>query len=173
MVGGFDVQTYKVPSIEDIELGHRIAAAGGKIVVLPALQGKHLKVWSLSNGIFTDIFRRALPWSRLMINRGGLVDELNVSRMERIKAVVAGLLLLSVLAMPFEDDFLWPVVVLLGLAAVLNRELLRFMNDNGGPFFALKAFLYHQLYYVYSSAAYAWCLFEYHVLGRKGRLHVP
>ncbi|MEV8467210.1 glycosyltransferase [Fluviibacterium sp. DFM31] len=172
-VGGFDVTTYKVPSIEDIELGDRIARAGGRILVLPRLQGKHLKVWTLRNGIFTDIFRRALPWSRLMINRGGLVNELNVSRSERIKAVIAGLLLLSLLALPFDGEILWLTLLLLGLAAWLNRDLIAFMKDNGGPVFAVKAFLYHQVYYVYSSAAYAWCLFEYHVLGRKGRLHVP
>lgn len=172
-VGGFDVETYKVPSIEDIELGDRIARAGGRILVLPELQGKHLKVWTISNGIFTDIFRRALPWSRLMINRGGLVNQLNVGRMERVKAVIAGVLILSVLAAPFAPELLWFSLVLLLLAAWLNRALIAFMNDNGGPLFAVKAFLYHQLYYVYSSGAYAWCLFEYHVLGRKGRLHVP
>ncbi|MCA8883687.1 MAG: glycosyltransferase family 2 protein [Rhodobacteraceae bacterium] len=172
-VGGFDVDTYKVPSIEDIELGDRIARAGGRILVLPELQGKHLKVWTISNGIFTDIFRRALPWSRLMINRGGLVNQLNVGRMERVKAVVAGLLILSLLASVFNLALLWAVLALLAAAIWLNRSLIAFMNANGGPLFALKAFLYHQIYYVYSSSAYAWCLFEYHVLGRKGRLHVP
>lgn len=38
---------------------------------------------------------------------------------------------------------------------------------------AVAALLYHQLYYVYSAGSFAWCLFEYHVLGVKDRLHVP
>lgn len=172
-VGGFDTGTYRVPSIEDIELGDRIVRAGGLIRVEPELQGKHLKVWTIRNAIFTDIFRRALPWSRLMINRGGLVDELNVSQGERLRAVVAGLLLLSLLLLPFVSGA-WAVTAgLLALAFVLNRPLVAFMNANGGPAFALRAFLYHQIYYVYSAGAYAWCLFEFHVLGVKNRLHVP
>ena len=39
--------------------------------------------------------------------------------------------------------------------------------------FALGALAWHQVYYVYSAAAFVWCLFEYHILGRKNRLHVP
>lgn len=172
-IGGFDIDTYRVPSIEDIELGDRIARAGGKIRVEPELQGKHLKVWTIRNGIFTDIFRRALPWSRLMINRGGLVDELNVSKTERLRALVAGLLILSVLALPFVAGAWMATLGLAVLAAAVNWPLLRYMNDNGGPLFALRALLYHQLYYVYSAGAYVWCLFEFHVLGIKNRLHVP
>lgn len=57
-LGGFDTETYKVPSIEDIEFGSRIAAAGGRILVVPDLEAKHLKVWTVPNGMFTDIFRR-------------------------------------------------------------------------------------------------------------------
>ena len=68
-VGGFDVETYKRPSIEDIELGYRVKASGGRILVLPDLLGKHLKIWTIRNAIHTDIFCRALPWSRLMIDR--------------------------------------------------------------------------------------------------------
>lgn len=172
-IGGFDVGTYRVPSIEDIELGDRIARAGGRIRVEPALQGKHLKVWTIRNAIFTDIFRRALPWSRLMINRGGLVDELNVSKAERLRALIAGLLILSVLALPFVSGGWLVTLSLAGLAAAVNWPLVRFMTDNGGPLFALRALLYHQLYYVYSAGAYVWCLFEFHVLGVKNRLHVP
>ena len=44
---------------------------------------------------------------------------------------------------------------------------------NGGPGFAARATAFHQVYYVYSATAYVWCLFEYHVLGKKNRLHVP
>jgi hypothetical protein len=62
---------------------------------------------------------------------------------------------------------------LLALAAIANAAFLRFMFSNGGFGFAILTFLYHQVYYVYSAAAFAWCLFEYHVLGVKNRLHVP
>jgi glycosyltransferase involved in cell wall biosynthesis len=172
-VGGYDVDTYRVPSIEDIELGYRIRSAGFRITVDPTLQGKHLKVWTPKGAIFTDIFRRALPWSRLMIAREGVADDLNTSQTERVKAGVAGLLLLCLIALPIWPG-LWPFLAgLAGLAVVLNWRLVQFMRDNGGLWFATKALAWHQLYYVYSATCFVWCLFEYHVLGIRNRLHVP
>ena len=102
-VAGFDVETYRKPSIEDIELGYRITRAGGRILVEPDLLGKHLKVWTLRNAIHTDIYRRALPWARLMITREGLGDELNTGWPERARALVALMLLLSLPAL-----LIWP-----------------------------------------------------------------
>ena len=172
-IGGFDVETYRVPSIEDIELGYRIRSNGGRIVVDPELQSKHLKIWTVRNAIFTDIFRRALPWSRLMISREGLGDELNTSMAERMRAVIAGLFLISLILLPFVSG-IWPLTLGLAILAIVsNWSFVSFLYRNGGLWFAARAILYHQLYYVYSTASYVWCLFEYHVLGRKNRLHVP
>lgn len=172
-LGGFDVETYRVPSIEDIEFGDRIKRAGGRILLLPDLQGKHLKVWSLRNTIFTDIFRRALPWSRLIIARGALPDDLNTGKAERVKAAVAGGFFLSLFSLAVFPQA-WPLpLFLLIAAAVLNWSFVRFMFENGGVWFAIRSFLFHQVYYVYSAAAFSWCLFEYHVLGIKDRLLVP
>lgn len=172
-VGGFDTETYRVPSIEDIELGYRIKAVGKRIKVLPEWQGKHLKIWSMKNAIFTDIFRRALPWSRLMIAREGLTNELNAGVAERLRAVVAGLFWLSILVALCGLLSPWWVLVAFAAALLGNWKLTSFFFRTGGPAFALAAMLYHQLYYVYSAGAYVWCLFEYHVLGRRNRLHVP
>jgi hypothetical protein len=108
-----------------------------------------------------------------MISREGLANDLNTGRAERLKAVVAGLLLLSILALPFALQA-WPVP--LGLAVValgLNWRLASFFYRLGGLGFAAASIAYHQFYYVYSAGAFAWCLFEYHVLGRRNRLHVP
>ncbi len=172
-LGGFDVATYKVPSIEDIELGYRICAAGGVIVVDPTLLGKHLKVWTIRNAVFTDIFRRALPWSRLMIAREGLGDDLNTSKAERGRAVLAGLFLLSVPAALICWGLWWLPVGLFALAVLTNLGLAQFFVAHLGAGRALLAMLYHQFYYVYAAGAFAWCLFEYHILGVRNRLHVP
>lgn len=93
-IGGFDVDRYSQPSIEDIELGHRLRARGQRILLDPALQGTHLKVWSFGGMIHTDIFRRAVPWARLMVNQSGLVDDLNVSKFEQLRLILAVILLL-------------------------------------------------------------------------------
>ena len=120
-VGGFDIKTYEVPSIEDIELGYRIVETGRRIVVEPCLQGKHLKVWTMRNSLRTDIFCRALPWSRLMISREGLTDDLNTSAMERLRAGLAGLLFLSVLALPFWTG-LWPFDAIAGRVGLYRQS---------------------------------------------------
>ena len=172
-VGGFDVATYRVPSIEDIELGYRLHAAGGVICVDPELLGKHLKVWSMRQAIHTDIFRRALPWSRLMIAREGLGDDLNTSRGERLRAILAGCLVLSILAVPFAPSLWWLPLSVFVMAIAANARLFAFFVRHLGLMRAVAALLYHQLYYVYSAGSFAWCLFEYHVLGVKDRLHVP
>ena len=45
--GGFDT-SFSRPSIEDIELGHRLYRSGCKIILDPTIQVKHLKAWSFS-----------------------------------------------------------------------------------------------------------------------------
>ena len=91
--GGFDAVSYPYPSLEDIELGFRLRQRGLRIVLAPEMQGTHLKVWRLGNLLYTDIFRRALPWSRLIHSRSGLPDVLNVRFGERSIIVAVGILL--------------------------------------------------------------------------------
>ncbi|MEM6825304.1 MAG: glycosyltransferase [Pseudomonadota bacterium] len=166
-LGGFDTETYRVPSIEDIELGYRISGAGHRIVLDPTLLCKHLKVWTIHNSVMTDIFKRALPWSRLMIGREGVTNDLNTGDAEKLRAVLAWCLVFSVLVLPIVP-VVWPLTLLLAAGALFaNWQLAAFLARHGGPGFALLCMAYHQFYYMYSSATFAWCLFEYHVLGRR------
>lgn len=165
-VGGFDVKTYTRPSIEDIELGYRLRAAGGRILLLPDLQGKHLKVWTLRNAIRTDIFARALPWSRLMIGREGLTDDLNTSRAERARAGLAGLWLMSILILPVWPGLWGLALALFAVVVAVNWPLVAFLYKAAGPGVAIRGGLYHQLYYVYSAIVFVWCLLEARFLGR-------
>ena len=170
-VGGFDVETYKRPSIEDIELGYRIKSGGGRILVLPGLLGKHLKTWTIRNAIHTDIFCRALPWSRLMIGRGGVPDDLNTSIAEQLRAVLAGLLFLSVLMLPFAPSRVWMFLVVLGIAIAANWPFLRFLWRASGLRVAVLGGAFHQLYYVYSASTFVWSMLEA-ALERR-RKHAP
>ena len=52
--GGFDAARYPRASIEDVELGIRLAEAGARIVLDPELQGTHLKEWGLGEMLRTD-----------------------------------------------------------------------------------------------------------------------
>lgn len=159
--GGFDVVRYTRPSIEDIELGYRLRAAGGRIVLSPALQGTHLKVWRFVNLIHTEVFCRAIPWSRLMLAQTGLVNDLNVGKAERLRAVLAGVFVLSLLAPMHPAMPWWTPLAGLGVVALANAELVKLFYRRKGVLFALGGLLFHQVYYLYSSAAFAWCWFEH------------
>jgi len=168
-IGGFDIETYKRPSIEDIELGYRIRDSGGRILLLPDLLGKHLKVWTVPNVIYTDIFCRAVPWSRLMISRDSLPDDLNTSRSERARAILAGLFFVSIPTVAFFPSLWWAPLVLLAAIFIANANLFRFMVAAGGTALAVRGVLFHQFYYVYSSGVFAWCFLENILSRRKAR----
>ena len=78
-VGGFDSARFPVSSVEDIELGLRLAAAGGQIALDPAIQGTHLKRWRLWDMLVTDLVHRGTPWIALMLDRGPQAARLNLS----------------------------------------------------------------------------------------------
>ena len=159
--GGFDVERYQYPSIEDIELGHRMIKAGGRIRLLRDVQCTHLKVWRFWNLIHTEIFRRAIPWSRLIVTSGeGIPNDLNVGVAEQARAVLAGILFLAILA--YLTGYISSSLVLFSGLVVLvaNRDIAAFFNRRGGLLFALCAVFFHQIYYLYSASAFAWVLFE-------------
>lgn len=88
--GGFDDVRYRRPSIEDIELGSRISAAGGRIVLDPQLRGTHAKRWTLRAMIATDLHDRGAPWVELLIaNRGAGAGQLNLGWRYRLSALAA------------------------------------------------------------------------------------
>ena len=169
-LGGFDGARYGRPSIEDIEFGFRMRAAGWRIKLAPDLLGTHLKRWTLKEVVRTDIFQRAVPWSNLILSGAGMKDDLNVSGAERLKAGVAGLwfaALFGVLAPP-----LWPVApiaaaFLTACVSALNFDLFRFFQRNRGVQFALVATAFHQVYYVYSAVTFSLCALSYHLGGGK------
>ena len=66
------------PSIEDIELGSRLRDAGLRVWLCRDVLVTHLKEWSLVSMLRSDIRDRAVPWSRLILSRGKLPNDLNV-----------------------------------------------------------------------------------------------
>ena len=160
-VGGFDVARFTVPSIEDIELGYRLRAAGGRILLDPRIQATHLKRWTLRDLVQTDVTRRAIPWARLLLERDEAVDDLNVTAAERGRAILAWLIAgtAPLALIPLVGPLLLPIpVALLGLAMVANAQLLLLFLRREGLLFALGGALFLQVYYLYATGAWlvAW-----------------
>lgn len=171
-LGGFDAERYPWPSVEDIELGYRVREHGGKIVLDRDLLSKHLKRWGVRELVRVDIFRRAIPWARLMLERGSVTDDLNVSWFERARAGLAGLLTLSLPAAAFGFAPWWSPLALFAIALAANAELTAMFTRKRGPLFAIAAMAFHQFYYLYSTAAFLWCWLE-HKLTPKSRSYAP
>jgi hypothetical protein len=94
--GGFDERRFPHPSIEDIELGARLHRDGERLVLDPSIQGKHLKRWTLSGMVETDLRRRGVPWLRLMLEDGAPSTILNLGWRHRVSTGASLALLAAV-----------------------------------------------------------------------------
>ena len=96
-LGGFDELRFSRPSVEDIELGSRVHARGGPVLLDPTIQGKHLKRWTLSSMMRTDLWSRGVPWMRLVLERRARATALNLGWRHRISTGLSVLLLVGLL----------------------------------------------------------------------------
>jgi GT2 family glycosyltransferase len=154
-LGGFD-ERFDEPSVEDIELGMRLARGGARIRVLKELGVTHLKHWTLGSLIATDVRRRALPWSALLLADGRIPDDLNLRRRARVAVGLTALLLASLSLSPLVAGVTLVALGLAGALWVLDRRLWAFFAAERGWWFALRAVPLQWLYYAYSGAAFAW-----------------
>jgi GT2 family glycosyltransferase len=161
-VGGFD-EAYRTASIEDIELGLRLRQAGLRIRLCPDIQAAHLKRWTLGGLWRTDVFCRAVPWTRLILRVGNVPADLNLSWRSRASAaaawlaallLLAGLVCLGVGRTGCAGWSASGVVLALGTSTWLNADLHGFFLRKGGVGFALGAWALHHAYLLYSSATF-------------------
>ena len=130
-VGGFD-ESYLSAAVEDIEFGTRLRRGGYHIRLCPDIQVTHLKRWTFVSLLPADIFRRAVPWSRLILRQGHWPRDLNVDNKSRLSALSAWAALFF-LGLGFASPSAWwgllPALTALG---VLNAGLYRFFWRQGG-----------------------------------------
>jgi GT2 family glycosyltransferase len=146
-VGGFATD-HRVAPIEDIDLGLRLRAAGWRIRLDRDLLCKHLKYWSLSNMIRTDVFHRALPWGRILLRNQTFPAELNLSHGQRVAVGLAGVALVAALAAPFWPMALWILLAAVGGVIVANRAWFAFLARTQGLVFAVAAVPLQLIYHV-------------------------
>ena len=144
--GGFDESRH---ALEDIEFGYRLHQAGHRILLDKDLQFTHLKNYSFTRLIASDFFNRAIPWTRLMLEKSIFRSDLNTKSNNVLSVGVAFLILgapLLVWAYPFG---VWIVAASVGLFVALNWDFFRFIWQSRGTIFLLKAIPMHWFYYIY------------------------
>lgn len=167
--GMYDEWHYGRPQIEDIELGARIRRLGRRILLDPTIQVTHLKRWTLSGVIRTDLRDRGIPWARLLMHRGAVMSTgtLNLRSTEKLNTVLVWIAALMFLAAPFVGS-LWPVWLALGAIAVvilLNIPLWTFFARVRGPGFALLVMPAHLMYYLLNGISFGVGLLLQNLIG--------
>jgi GT2 family glycosyltransferase len=153
-LGGFD-ESYRRPSIEDIELGYRLKQAGYRIRLCKELQVKHLKRWNVMSLLQTDFFQRALPWTRLILRQRHIINDLNLNMSSRLSVMLTYGLLIALAGAWWWPGFLGMAAVLGFLLLFLNNSVYRFFQRQRGFWFALGTVPWHWLYFFYSGLAVA------------------
>lgn len=157
--GGFSAQ-YKTASIEDIEFGYRLKESGCEIRLLKNLQVKHLKKWDFNSMIKTDIFKRAIPWSELLIARDVGKYDLNLSCSTRLSIVLTFILVLSIVVCLSSPVYLSVTVSICCLLTIINRRFYLFLLRKRGIIFLLQSIPLHWLYFLYSGLSFAYVLLK-------------
>lgn len=163
--GGFNDVLFPFPSIEDVELGIRLVKSGHKIRLVPEAQGTHWKDWTLWRVWHTDVFRRALPWSRLIAEGQLAQADLNLAGKERLLALLA-VLVLSTAAIGIVFQPVW--LVSLAALALYLLGIHPFLAVVGRRTDALQLVgiaCLHFCYHLYASATYASVMLTRRVTG--------
>ncbi|MGI8908204.1 MAG: glycosyltransferase [Candidatus Sumerlaeaceae bacterium] len=157
-LGGF--RTAGLTLMEDIDYGHRMRDAGERIWLRPDIQVQHLKRWSLHELIYTDVVRRGIPWTIMMLRRGRREKDLNFSARQKVATIVA-CLLLPCLAVAWwlasrDGNAAWIALPAgqIAMLAALNAGLFRVFARRRGVFFAVACVPLLVLYYHYGAFAF-------------------
>jgi glycosyltransferase involved in cell wall biosynthesis len=146
-VGGFD-ERFRRPSIEDIELGYRLVAAGYTLRLDVSFRGRHLKRWTLASCVVTDIRARGIPWTQLIYRSRALSNDLSTSIGLRLSVVLTAALMISVGLAATKP---WAAVgapVLLAALIGLNFPYYRWFARRRGLLFAVRVIPLHLIHHL-------------------------
>lgn len=149
-VHGFDPAVTTGADVEDIHLGYRLRAAGFRIVLDPTLQVQHHKHYTIRGMIASDIYHRAVPWTRTMLQLRTFDKDLNLRRGSMVAAAAsAALPVTAVAAIWLGPPALAGTALVAGAWLALNRRFLLYVARTWSlrGAFQTAGFLY--LYFLY------------------------
>lgn len=149
-VGGFDAARYREPSVEDIELGMRLASNGARLELDGGLQGTHLKSWSLVEMVRTDFSRRGVPWVELLLRERRAPATLNLGWRHRLSAAACLALTASLVARKPR-----PAAGAVVALVALNHSLYTLLLRRRGPAAAATGVVLHAVHHLTGACAVA------------------
>ena len=151
-LGGFDADW---ENIEDVEFGLRLREEGDRIRIVADAQGTHLKDWTVASMFRTDLYGRAVPWTRLLLAERMPQRALNDGHTHRLSALCVLGFALAVVLSPLRPSAL---VLALGsdcFFVIINARFLAVLYRVGGLRLGLGAVPFHAIHYAAAILGYA------------------
>lgn len=138
-LNGFDVN---IRGIEDIEFGYALTRRGYKVKLVKNMRVEHLKRYSLPSLIKSDLFDRAVPWTRLVASGRSQLGKLNTARKGVLSVLLTGL---TLGVAPFAP---WASVVCFAVLCTVSAAFLQFVMKRRGIMFAAASSLALFLHFI-------------------------
>lgn len=145
-LGGFS-EAFDRPCVEDMDFGYRLTGAGGRIRLDKVLQVTHWKTYNGWSLLRSDLFDRAIPWTRLILRYRAFNADLNTSGGGATSVALAAAVALALLAAPWRPWILGAIPLALAALAYVNRSFLKLCRDERGLWFAGAALFALLLHY--------------------------
>jgi glycosyltransferase involved in cell wall biosynthesis len=145
--GGFE-PAYQPASIEDIALGYKLRRNNHRIRFRGDIQVSHLKGYTFTELVVSDIVNRAIPWTTLMIRDRIWKNDLNTKNANVASVALSWLIPLLPITTALLSGGIIAAACLL-IIWMANSGLLRAALRHFGFFFLVKAMLFIPVMYFY------------------------
>jgi len=159
-VGGFN-ENFTEPSVEDIELGYRLHDQGYLAILDASILLKHLKKWTITNMVYTDVFKRALPWTILLAKHNKWSkNKLNTNSKEKLTALVALLNFCFLFLGIWQAYFLYVAFFSLLIFILLQKSFYAMLARKCTIICCLTSIILHHIYYFSAIAGFFFAQFK-------------